>query len=330
MHIRHKRLLASLWYLIRKPGKALKAIHRDRFENRYWEDYTVSRYNTPKGLPQVSILDLVPDFSETIYPYAFLEASATPMDVAVLKALARSMEHCDYLEIGRWRGESFMNVASVAASATSHSLAKDDMARIGFSSSMIEQDGFFIDNPATSELAKGHITRINADTQTFDFTTLTKKFDLIFIDGDHHHAAVKQDTENLFSLLKNENSLIVWHDYAESPERIRWPVFAGIMDGLPSAEHRNLYHISNTLCALYSQKPLQAAHHEFAITPDKAFAVTITGRMLDQKAQGHSLQTNCHFPSPETLQCAPECSMENRFGEHASAPGTEPEKRRAS
>lgn len=273
MHIRHQRLLAALGYLCRKPIKALKAIHRDRFEPRYWENYVQKKYNCPQGLPQVNILDLFPNFSETVYPFACLEASATPVDVALLKALAQNFTQCAYLEIGRWRGESLANVASVAASCLSLSLPKEQMRRIGFSESMIAQDAFFIaDQP--------NIKCIDCDTMTFDFASLQQKFDLIFVDGDHHHAGVKSDTENVFTLMRDEHSIIVWHDYAQSPERVRWNVFAGIFDGLPPEEHKNVYHVSNTLCAIYCKTPLPAVHKSFAITPENTFSITITGAKL--------------------------------------------------
>ena len=48
--------------------------------------------------------------------------------------------------------------------------------------------------------------------------------------------------------------MIVWHDYARNPEQVRWSVLAGILDGLPSEMHKHLYHISNTMCAVYLPK----------------------------------------------------------------------------
>lgn len=280
MHTQNQRLLAALGYLLRKPVKALKAIHRDRFAPRYWEAYVAERYATSpalaKGLPQVDILDLFPEFEETVTPFAMLEASATPMDVALLKQLARRFEHCDYLEIGRWRAESLVNVASVARSAVSLSLSPEQMRETGFDRTMIGQDGFFINRMA----ATPNIECINCDTQTFDFASLGRKFDLIFVDGDHHSAAVRHDTRNVFNLLRDERSVIVWHDYAESPERVRWPVYAGILDGCPEELRGNLCHVSNTLCALFTREPLNTRHRSFAMTPQACFEVSLRGHRL--------------------------------------------------
>lgn len=280
---KRRRMLTALWYLLRKPHKALKSIYRDRHDALWWQKYVTERYDMERGLPQVDLLDLIPEFEETISPYAMLEAAATPMDIALLKGLARSYEACDYLEIGRWRGESITNVAPLTNTCLSLSLSPAQQSQAGFSNSMIRQDGFFI----TPEQYP-NIMCINCDTLSFDFSRLNAKFDLIFIDGDHHAAAVASDTRNIFSLLKNDNSMIVWHDYADSPEKIRWAVLAGILDGLPPEEHQNLYHASNTLCAIYTRKKLAATYQEFAITPDKFFEVTIRAHKLATPAKGHT------------------------------------------
>ncbi|MEZ6853569.1 class I SAM-dependent methyltransferase [Halodesulfovibrio aestuarii] len=277
------RMLTALWYLLRKPHKALKSIYRDRHDALWWQQYVTKSYGLELGLPQVDLLDLIPEFEETISPYAMLEAAATPMDIALLKGLARSYDACDYLEIGRWRGESITNVAPHTRTCFSLSLSPAQQAQAGFSNSMIRQDGFFI-----TPTQYPNITCIDCDTLSFDFSTLTKNFDLIFVDGDHHAAAVASDTRNIFPLLKDDNSMIVWHDYANSPEKIRWAVLAGILDGLPANEHQYLYHASNTLCAIYTRKKLSATYQEFAITPDKIFEVTIRAHKLETPAIGYS------------------------------------------
>jgi len=72
---------------------------------------------------------------------------------------------------------------------------------------------------------------------------------LIFIDGDHHSESIASDTANAFKLLKDENSVIVWHDYGIGTETVRWNVLAGILEGCPADKRNKLYHASNTICA---------------------------------------------------------------------------------
>ena len=80
---------------------------------------------------------------------------------------------------------------------------------------------------------------------------LDKKFDLIFVDGEHGFKAVKIDTRNVFALRKDANSNIVWHDYGYDTEDVRFEVLAAILSGIPKKEHSKLYHVSNTMCAVY-------------------------------------------------------------------------------
>src|ERR1035437_8860708 len=105
-----------------------------------------------------------------------------------------------------------------------------------------------------------NVKHIQADSQTFDYSSLNQKFDLIFIDGDHHSESVKNDTANAFKLLKVDDSIIVWHDYGNTPNDIRWDVLHGILDGTPSEKLGNLYHVSNALCAIYTSRKINAAY----------------------------------------------------------------------
>jgi hypothetical protein len=122
------------------------------------------------------------------------------------------------------------------------------------------------------------VRHIRQDTASLDFQSLGKTFDLIFVDGNHHYESVKRDTEKIFGLRKDENSLVVWHDYGFSPETVRWEVLAGILDGLPEGERKNLYHVSNTLCCLYSKSPLNSRKAAANKPPEHLFEVTITSK----------------------------------------------------
>jgi uncharacterized protein (DUF488 family) len=127
---------------------------------------------------------------------------------------------------------------------------------------------------------KENITHIQADSQTFDYTSLGKKFDLIFIDGNHHFEFVMNDTRNAFNLLKDENSMIVWHDYGHNPNDIRWDVLRGILEGTPADQVKNIYRISNTLCALYTKATLPSYQQEKIETPNKSFTIHISSKKL--------------------------------------------------
>jgi predicted O-methyltransferase YrrM len=256
--------------LISNPKSLLAILEDDDNFNR------LIKKNHPSyssGLPVLNILDLFPGMHETVSPYSFLDGTSLPSDLALLKSLARTFPECAYLEIGTWRGESVANVASVAKECFTINLPDDEMKKRGLPEKYIQLHRFF-----SGQLP--NVTHIQHHSSTFDFTSLHKKFDLIFVDGDHHYDQVKTDTENIFKLLRNESSVIVWHDYAYNPETMRPEVLAGILDGCPPEFRKNLFHVSNTLCALFTRKKYNAQFFVPFSKPANAFELTITGKKI--------------------------------------------------
>ncbi len=256
--------------LITNPKSILTVLEQeDNFQKLIQKDHPAFS----NGLPVLNILDLFPGMNETVSPYSFLDGTSLPSDLALLKLLARKFPDCVYLEIGTWRGESVANVASVAKECVTINLPDVEMRKRGLPEKYIQLHRFF-----SGHLP--HVKHIQHHSSTFDFTSLEKKFDLIFVDGDHHYDQVKTDTQNVFQLLRDENSVIVWHDYARSPELVRHEVLAGILDGCPAEFRSNLFHVSNTLCAIFTQKKYTA--HSFVpfSTPDQVFELTITGKKI--------------------------------------------------
>lgn len=250
--------------VLRHP-KSLNAVLSDE---SVWQAYCADKYAMPKGLPEIDFHDLLGEIDLAIDPYSFLGDTSTPLDLALLVSLAKKIPDCDYFEIGTHRGESIANVAKVAKSCTSLSLSVQEMRAMGYSEGYITNQNFF--------LPKDHqIKLIGHNSQTFDFTPLLKSFDLIFVDGDHSYEGVKIDTANAFKLLKDDNSILVWHDYSLNTERIRWSVMAGILDAAPEDKRGNLYHVSNTMCAIFVPGQITTRVHEQGAVPNKVFKVAI-------------------------------------------------------
>ena len=113
---------------------------------------------------------------------------------------------------------------------------------------------------------------------TYDFGALNKRFDLIFIDGNHKYNFVKNDTQKVFKHLTHKDSIVVWHDYALHPEKARYDVLAGILDGLPKDYQDNLYHVSNSLCAIYYPIGLKNKIFDFPIKPEKLFELKMQSK----------------------------------------------------
>ena len=233
-----------------------------------WMQYTEKKYGMMQGLPLVDLESLFADFEAHIPLFSFLDGSSQPTDIALLMKLAANFDRCTYFEIGTWRGESVVNVAEVAHECFTLNLSDEEMRSMGLPEDYISLTGFF-------SKQKKNITHLRGNSLHFDFAALNKKFDLIFIDGDHQYESVKNDTEKVFRHLVHKNSVVVWHDYAKNPETVRYEVFAGILDGLEPAQHKNLYHVGNTLSAIYCSKELPAHPLKNPGRPEHAFSLTM-------------------------------------------------------
>lgn len=258
------KLFKALSLIIRQPALLNHVLN----DNAVWQKYVGKNHKKEQGLPVVELDTLFPGFEAHVPVLAFLDGSSLPTDMALLVKLAENIEDCTYFEIGTWRGESVTNVATVAGECFTLNLEDDAMRQMGLPEAYVELTGFFSNN-------KKNITQLRGNSFDYDFGALNKKFDLIFIDGDHHYESVKNDTEKVFRHLVHENSIVVWHDYARNPETIRYDVLAGILDGLPKHLQPNLYHVGNTLSAICINKKFAAHVLSSPVKPEHYFLVEI-------------------------------------------------------
>ena len=224
------------------------------------------KYSFEEGLPTLDITQICGD-EMLVEPIAFLDGSSLPTDFALLRGLAKKYKVEDYFEIGTWRGESVANLSDVVKNCTTLNIPDEEMREMGMSEDYINMHRFFSkDIPNVSHLMMNseEISREN-----------TGSFDMIFVDGDHHYDAVKRDTKKILEIRKNENTIIVWHDYAIGPESVRWSVLRGILEALPKNMHQRLYHVSNTLCAVLLPDSYPKEYKVSNEKPKKYFALDI-------------------------------------------------------
>lgn len=260
---------------INKSFRAIGAILRNPWllnrvlaADSLWENYLQKHGYPENGLPVVEMDTLFPGFTETLETFAFLDGGSLPTDIALLKLLAKRFPACRYFEIGTWRGESVVNVADVATQSFTLNLSKKEMIEKGMAEKYADLHGFFSKN-------KKNIIHLEGNSLTFDFAGLNQKFDLIFVDGDHHFASVKRDTENVFAHLVHEKSIVVWHDYAYHPEKMRPEVFAAIWEGTPPEKRKSLVHVANTMCAVFLPEPVKTHSLVPPVTPRVKFKITL-------------------------------------------------------
>lgn len=242
-------------------------------DNKLWRKKVIEKYNLPKGLPLIQLDDLFPHFSETLTSFSFSGGGSLPTDIALLKSLCRKFENAKYFEIGTWRGESVRNVADVAKECFTLNLSKQQMLDLGLSEKYADAHAFFSKNLP-------NVTHLYGDSRTFDYAGLNKKFDVVFIDGNHHHDFIVSDTKNVFEHLLHENSVVVWHDYAYDPEKPRFEVMNAILDGVPKEFHNNLYHVANTMCAIFVRGDFKSAFLSEFSNPNHTFQITLQSKEI--------------------------------------------------
>lgn len=259
--------------LLKQPRELITAGYAEIVKKQKSPDYkgmALAKHGRAQ-LPTIDLLDLCPDLQDTLECYSFMPDTSMITDILLLRALAKRYNQCAYLEIGSYRGESVVAISGITGDCTCITLSGDEMLTMGYSPDAIDVQGVFY-------RSRPDIKAYLHNSLTFDFGSLNKKFDLIFVDGDHSYNAVATDTKNVFKVLNDETSVIVWHDYSFDPENVRHEVLAAILDGTPPEYHNNLYHVSNTMCAVFIRgdfKTRMTHRHEF---PNKIFKVDVQAK----------------------------------------------------
>jgi predicted O-methyltransferase YrrM len=259
---RIKKAFKALGLLIRNPWKLNLILD----QNEEWEKYVWKKY-AQTSLPVVPLKYFIHD-AALVEPFAFLDGGSSPTDIALLKQLAADIPDCRYFEIGTWRGESVSNVSAASGICYSLNLPDKELFKLTGSEDYVNSHRFF------SKTLK-NITHLYGDSATFNYTGLNLKFDLIFIDGDHHYEAIVKDTRNMLQYLCHDETIIVWHDYAYTPESVRYETMAAVLDACPASLHPFLYYVRNTNCVLLYRKKISSFPFKKFARPDYSFTVQI-------------------------------------------------------
>ena len=76
---------------------------------------------------------------------------------------------------------------------------------------------------------------------------------------------------------------MVWHDYTYHPEQIRYEVMAGILDGTDPSMHDEIYHVSQTKCAVYLKRKIQGKFLDPPVEPDEFFEIKLNRKSIPPK-----------------------------------------------
>lgn len=258
------KLIQALGLILKKPYLLNEVLNNEeRFKNQ-----VVKNYGIKTGLPEVELETLGQNLP-VVEPFAFLDGGSLPTDLMLLNMLCSSAERNAYFEIGTWRGESVSNVAKHIETCYTLNQSTEEILQYKNGKEMVKQIGFY-----SKDLT--NVNQLTGNSFEFDFSPYQSKMDVVFIDGDHSYEGVKNDTKQCFPLVKDDNSVIVWHDYGHNPGTTRWEVLQGILDGLPQSEHQYVYSVKNTICAIYTKQKLNTSTPVVIDTPKSAFKIAIT------------------------------------------------------
>jgi hypothetical protein len=240
-------LLASLAGIMRGAAQALRdprrlaelarepaSVRAEAFER----EATALLGGVPRCVPLEGFLNprgnLLPAFT-------FLDDTSTVVDLLLLRALATRYGARTMLEVGTFRGESALAVATVGVEVVTLSLPDETLVDRGAERSWVE---------AHRTLSTGHpnITHAFGDSAVFDTRPYREWADILFIDGDHSRHAIESDTRRFWTTRSRGVGAVVWHDAFSSPLVPRWEVLAGIAAGVPPSHRSQIVHVSNTLC----------------------------------------------------------------------------------
>jgi hypothetical protein len=259
------KALKALWWIARKPV----LLNRVLADEDSWQGYVGKKFGLSDGFPVITMDQLGIKKTVSLGPMTFLDGGSLPTDMMLLAGLAEGIKECRYFEIGTWRGESVANVSSRSQSSYTLSLSDEELRSMGMHDKYIS---------AHRQFSKGiaNVTHLRANSMTFDFAELDQKFDLIFIDGDHHHDSIVSDTKNVFKHLVHDQSIVVWHDYGFYPDRVRFEVMAAILDGAGKERSDRIYQVAHTLCAINTGQKLFSRAAEFPADPLEYYKFDLT------------------------------------------------------
>jgi len=187
----------------------------------------------------------------------------TPLDeLAALALLTRVLEPKRIFEIGTFRGRTAVTFAlNCPPDCRVHTLDLPAGATIARDVYAVDRE-FINAGPPGSGISGGmhkieqvyeyadtdvahKIEQLYGDSATFDFAPFDDSVDIVFVDGAHHYAAVRSDTENALRMVR-PGGVVIWHDFANYGDYN--DVIRAVFDTVP---RQHVIQLGSTELALY-------------------------------------------------------------------------------
>ena len=241
------RLLKVAEAVLCRP-KHFFRVCEDEAENLSWAE----RLATLSPVPEVRLTDLVQVPEICLDTVTFRAGGSSIPDYLLLTGLCQRYQRCNYFEIGTFLGESIANVAPFCKHCVSLSLNDEEFA----TTAELAADARRVSRLFSKSLP--NVKHLYGDSTHYDFGQISERFDVVFVDGCHNYASVVSDTKNAVELLRNDESIIVFHDAKNAYNEIEPEVLIGIHDGLRPDWRKFLYTVANTLCAVVTRRSIES------------------------------------------------------------------------
>lgn len=193
------------------------------------------------------------------------------LDYAFLKAIMLKFGFKTYLEVGTWMGESIAAIAEVAEECYSVSLPDDNPGMIDYFGRVNHKANF----SRYFSYKKANIIHYCEDSKTFNFSSIPRKVDLVFIDGDHSYEGIRSDTENIFKIIDTKSTMVVWHDFKDLRNNYIADTVHAIKESLPQGIFNKVFSIDNNMCGVFIPDQFMP-EFDFTNDPDTIYSYGIS------------------------------------------------------
>jgi predicted O-methyltransferase YrrM len=174
----------------------------------------------PECVPEITIEDIV----DTRQPLFLLspekpegDGSISTFELVCLCAIVRERAPRRAFEIGTFRGRACLNIAANSAECEvwTLDLPPEDAERTRLAIENLDKQ--YIAKPLSGECFRdapeaARIAQLYGDSAVFDFSPYVGAMDLVFVDGSHSEAYVRNDAERARHMLA-PGGIILFHDY---------------------------------------------------------------------------------------------------------------------
>ncbi len=164
------------------------------------------------NIRELALTEIFKDIEDLLLPLGAIDENTShpnKVDMLYVVAIAKYKKSANIFEFGTLFGKTtyYLTFSSDNPKIFTLDLPQEKLPLSG------NNLGFYYKNTDREKF----VTQLLCDSREFDTSPYRKKMDFIFVDGDHTHEMVKNDTKKAFEMLA-PGGIILWHDY--SPKKI--------------------------------------------------------------------------------------------------------------